>query len=325
MSEQNTIIVNGVPVNIDGTALFALLSSRQRTNKKMSEYALSWYENFKKKQIRPRTQVTYESLLHKHILPFFGDMNVQDIDVSDIQKFYDERKDFAKSTIHQCSVLLHQIFKAAIEDRLIDYNPTESMRLTYSNRAKTREALTQDEIKDIIRQLPRLKRNDLLMLALMIFTGERRGEVLGLRWEDIDFENHLVYVKRAVGFISNKPIVGPTKSKAGIREIPLLPELEEILTKYRMETGYIVGGKDEPLSERAYRRAYERICKSVELHGATAHVFRHTFLTMAIDSLDLKTLQSLAGHASHVTTMRYVHKRDEKIREAGEKLTGMYA
>ena len=320
---QNTITVNGVPINIDSAALFALLQSRKTPP--MKDYSTQWYEGFKKKQIRPRTQVTYKSLLYKHIIPFFGDLAIGDIDITSIQKFYDAKSNLSKSTIHQCSIILHQIFKAAIEDRLIEYNPTESKRLTYSSKVTERDALTHEEIKDIIRQLPRLKQSDLLMLSLMIFTGERRGEVLGLRWEDIDWDEDIIHVQRAVCYLSNQALVGPTKSKAGIRDIPLLPELKRILTQFKRDAGYIVGNGEKPLSERAYRRAYERIQKKMELHGATAHIFRHTFLTMAVDSLDLKTLQSVAGHASHVTTMRYVHKRDEKIREAREKLTGMFA
>lgn len=307
---------------IDPALLLSLLSPQESVP--MREYATQWYESFKKKRIRPNTQATYENLLHKHIIPFFGDTPVNRIDVPMIQKFYDTRAHLSKSTLHQCSVILHQIFKAAIEDRMIGFNPTESIRLTYSQRVKTREALTDEEIRDVIRQLPRLKGSDSRMLHLLIYTGMRRGEVAGLRWEDIDFEENVIHVKRAVQFISNRPIVGETKSKAGIREVPLLPELKEALLKDRKEEGYIVGDGEHPITERAYICAFRRILRKMELHGATAHIFRHTFLTTASSSLDLKTLQSIAGHASHVTTMGYVHKRDELIRDAQTRLTGMF-
>ena len=146
-----------------------------------------------------------------------------------------------------------------------------------------------------------------------------------MRWEDIDYENNLIHVQRAVIFKHNRPEVGPTKSVAGIRDIPLLPELRTILSEHQKDSGYIVGNGETPMTETQYRRTFERIERQLDLHGATAHVFRHTFLTMAVDALDLKTLQSIAGHASHVTTMRYVHKRDEKILEARDLLKGMFA
>lgn len=314
------------PLTINGIPIETILSAigQTQTQAKMDEYAWQWYETFKKKKLRPNTQKTYECLLRCHIIPFFLEKPINSIGVSDIQNFYDTKADLSKSTVHQMSIILHQIFRAAIEDKLIAYNPTESGRLSYSGKVKTREALRQSSIQDIIRQLVRLRGSDLLLMALLIYTGERRGEVLGLRWEDIDFDGDMIYVKRAVSFPTNQPTVGQTKSKAGVRPIPLLPALKEILLGHRMPTGYIVGDGSKPLSERAYRRAYERIEKKLDLHGATAHIFRHTFLTMAVDVVDLKTLQTIAGHASHVTTMRYVHKRDEKIVEARTKLTGMF-
>ena len=319
---QNTITINGVPIYVDSAALLSLLSTPKEVP--FGTYADQWYDTFKKKKVRPKTQVTYEYLLRKHINPFFGEMMIGQISVSTVQRFYDAKCDLSKSTLHQCSVILHQIFKAAIEDRLIDFNPTESVRLTYSQRVQPREALQDEDIRDIIRQLPRLKGSDSRLINLMIYTGMRRGEIVGLRWEDIDFDNDLIHVRRAVTFISNKPILGETKSKAGMRDIPLLPELKTVLEKDRREEGYVIGKGDAPITEAMYRRAFERIFKKMELHNATAHVFRHTFLTTAASSLDLKTLQTIAGHASHVTTMGYVHKRDEKIKNAQVQLTGMF-
>ena len=296
---QNTIVINGVPVYVDSAALISLLSNQKKPSPLMSEYVNQWFESFKKKKLRPRTQVTYDSLIRTHIKPFFGDKPVGDIDVSTIQQFYDSKNGLSKSTVRQCKILLHQIFNAAIEDNLIDHNPTESVRLTYSGRVTERQALTQLEIKDVIRQMVRLKGSDHRLLAIMIYTGVRRGEACGLRWEDIDFDSNMIHIKRAVSFVANQPLVGQTKSKAGIRDIPLLPELKAILEPYRREKGYLVGRGEEPVTERAYICAFNRIIKKMDLHGATAHIFRHTFLTMAMDVVDLKTLQTIAGHSSH--------------------------
>ena len=68
-------------------------------------------------------------------------------------------------------------------------------------------------------------------MALLIFTGIRRGEALGLQWEDIDFDRKLINIQRSLRFVGNKGYIGPTKSKAGVRLIPLEPQLEDILTE----------------------------------------------------------------------------------------------
>jgi integrase len=89
---------------------------------------------------------------------------------------------------------------------------------------------------------------------------------------------------------------------------------------HKKAEGYIVGDGEKPLTERTFTRMWERIGKKIDLHGATPHVFRHTYITMAASSgIDVKTLQAIAGHADIKMTMdRYAHKRDEKVMEAGQ-------
>lgn len=79
------------------------------------------------------------------------------------------------------------------------------------------------------------------------------------------------------------------------------------------------------ITEQAYQRTWERISRTINLHGATAHVFRHTFATIAAPYLDIKTLQTIMGHADIETTLdRYTHAQEERIRAAGELLTGKF-
>ena len=158
-----------------------------------------------------------------------------------------------------------------------------------------------------LRQLPTLNETDRLFLLLPIYTGMRRSEMLGLRWTDVDFRLKQIRVQRGVTFAGNQPVIGPPKSKAGYRFIPLLPELDAALRAYEHEGEYIIGG-DRPITEQAYQRTWERINRTINLHGATAHVFRHTFATIAAPYLDIKTLQTIMGHADIETTLdRYTH------------------
>ena len=158
---KNTITINGVPVYVDSSAVIELLSGKKETPL-MAEYAWLWYETSKKK-LCSRTRITYQWLITKHIEPFFKDLRVSDVNVSVMQRFYDEKSSLSRSTIRQCRIILHQVFNAAIKNKLIDTNPTESVRLTYSDRAQERRALMQEDVRDAIRQLPRLKGNNLLL------------------------------------------------------------------------------------------------------------------------------------------------------------------
>ncbi len=173
---------------------------------------------------------------------------------------------------------------------------------------------------DIIHSLKRLECEDQRLLALLTFTGLRRGEMLGLRWEDIDIAQGLIHVQRNVTFTSNQPIIGTPKSKSGVRDVPLLPQLLESIKPLEV-TGYIVGG-EAPITLMKYERSIERIERTIDLHGATAHVLRHTYLTMLNNAgIDPKTIQAIGGHADIGTTMnRYVHSQKKQVLFAGETM-----
>ena len=131
---------------------------------------------------------------------------------------------------------------------------------------------------------------DRLEIAIPFYLGIRRGEFLGLRWEDVDFENHQVRIERAIKFTGktgNQPIIGRTKN-GDTRYLPLLPELEAYMRPFRKETGFIFERENKPTyaddyagtrfdasskpkNERMYRNDMKRIQKQIDLHGATAH------------------------------------------------------
>lgn len=174
--------------------------------------------------------------------------------------------------------------------------------------------------------MPKLEPKDRLLVALLIFTGIRRGEALGLQWADIDFERKLISIKRSVRFVGNKGYIGPTKSSAGVRLIPLSPQLEEVLAQVDHGGKYLLGNGEFPITEMTYKRGWERICRTIDMHGATAHVLRYTFATLAAVHTDVKNLQAIMGHSDIQTTMnRYTHPQELRVMAAVEELADMFA
>ena len=290
------------------------------------QYAEQWWKLYKLPKLRHTTRTTYRNLLDNHILPYFGKMRLEEIGTNTIQTFYNQNSGKSKSTVRQMSILLHQIFDMAMEDGHMKLNPTKSKRLALPTRKQKREALTANDVKDILENLDKLEVQERILLALLLLTGMRRGEVLGLGWENIDWEKKLICVEQAVTFCNNQPVVGETKSEAGNRVIPLDKQLEEVLTPVKKESGFVIGDGEKPLTERTFTRMWERIGRKIDLHGATPHIFRHTYITLAASSgIDVKTLQSIAGHADIKMTMdRYAHKREEKVIEAGQMIGSMF-
>ena len=298
---------------------------QSRDRRLFADYAWEWFESYKVPKLRPGTEMNYRLIIRKHLVPFFGDMRLDEINTVDVQRFYNLHAHKAKSSVRCMGIILHGIFDSAIEDGLCVIDPTRSKRLTYSKKKTVREALAIEDAQDIIHNLGKLEPRDRLLVALLIFTGIRRGEALGLQWEDIDFGRKLINIRRSVRFVGNRGYIGPTKSKAGVRLIPLEPQLEEILSALPHDGKYILGNGEFPITEMTYKRGWERICRTINMHGATAHVLRHTYITMAAAHLDIKTLQTIAGHSDISTTMnRYAHGREDKIIQAGGLLRDMY-
>lgn len=288
----------------------------------LKAYAETWMNTYKRPKLKQTTLRGYDSYLCAHIYPVFGDKAIGDLSTASIQRWLNERKQLGKATLKKMLDLLKQILEYAAAESIIKENPANSKLIVIpSDKVETREALTLEQVKEILSNISSLREDDRRLMALLLLTGCRRGEVLGLRWEDIDIISGLIHVQRNVTYVKNQPSVGTPKTEKGKRYIPLDAHLLSLLAPVQT-TGYIIGGGDTPISRMSFRRQWERIEKAVNLHGATAHVFRHSYLTMlAGTGVDVKTLQTIGGHADIQTTMnRYVHPVKTNIIEAGNRM-----
>lgn len=331
--KQRVVLPNGQTVwctgDTIGDAITNLMSHiainnnpPKRATPTLQEYGDKWYHLYHIKKVKWNTAQNTRIYLDKHIYPIIGEKYLDEITFDDIQSVFNSMDSLARSTVEKVQIVLNQIMKNAIEDGYIEKNVMSSSRYVLSKKVKQREALSTSSAQDVIRQLDTLEPNDKILMALIIFTGLRRGEILALTWDDIDFENKVIHVKHSVTFKNNQPIICGTKSKSGVRDVPIIKELKEILSAEEDKHGYIIKNHkfpDMPITEKTYQRSWERIKKTIDLHNATAHVFRHTFATMMEPHTDIKTLQTIMGHADIQTTMnRYTHKIDKNIQALAE-------
>ena len=292
----------------------------QRKTVRFDAYANEVFDAFLIKRWKDTTAKSNRFLMDKHILPYFGDMEIGKITTVVIQKFFDQKTDLSKSYTGQMKILLHQIFQNAIEDELIKKDPTESKRLVLPERVTKRAALQTAQFRSIITNLNKLKQEDALLLALLCFTGMRRGEVLGLKWENV--MEDIILVRSETVFQGNQPIYHDyTKSNAGMRELQIMPDLKPYFNK--RGTGFVIGGGDTPITQSKFDRTWQRIGKTIDLYGATPHIIRHTFATELLASgADPKTVQVWMGHADFSFTMNtYVHKSDENMIKAVTRMS----
>jgi len=294
---------------------------------KLKPYAEEWYATYKANRIKDTTAYAYQ-LIFRQIYKQWEDVPINQIGTKDIQEFLNERKHLAEKYLCEMLIIIKSIFESARRDGYIKENPATDKRIVIPSKKKiVRKALTLEEMKDILLSLERLNEMDRRYMMLLLFTGMRRGEVLGVKWEDLDLKRNVIRVERNITFPRGKNgcSIGTPKTESGTREIPVTPELMKSLQPLG-EHGFIIGG-EEPITLSIHRRMMERINRQIDLHGASPHIFRHSYATLLNDAgASIKTIQSIIGHSDVQTTInRYVHSRDDKKQEAVRSVNEMLA
>lgn len=281
-------------------------------------YAEKFFDRKARSDWKMSTVRNNRTLLNKHLLPFFGEMRVDEITLDVMQLFFNLKMDDpdprgkSQSNLDKMKLLLGQVLAEAVEDEIIKKNFAKSSRLVVAGiPEQERKPLTEQQTAHVISQLDVLSLQDQLLVALPLFTGMRRGEFLGRTWEKhIDLEHRLIFVEEwtNVRFDGNQPYLTTLKAPTSQRYISIPDILYDLLMKCPNKQGYVVGESSKPITESTYDRAWGRIARKIELYGATAHPLRHTYATLidgAISSLDT---QYTLGHADVKTTSRYAHK-----------------
>ena len=306
----------------------AMLPPAKKVAYPFAAYAANWMSLYKENHLKHTTLREYTTILNKHLLPVFGERDIRSITTDDVQRFMNSKAAMSRKSIREMVMVLGMILESAAEDGILLRNPARSKRLTNpSRKVTTRNALTSVELNDIICQLPRLSREqERLFLRLLIYTGMRRNEVLGLRWDDVDLAGGMICVRRGVTYKSNMPQISTPKTAASIRQIPIPAALRQWLTTGEKDC-YVIGGQETPITEKSFQWMWRRIGESIDLHGATPHIFRHTYMTLAQRAqISTKTLQSIGGYADLAMLQdRYVHTQKEDIEAARGVIDGMFS
>ncbi len=267
---------------------------------------------------------SYRGILRNHLVPHFGQMRISDIKRSDIQSFVKAKVDegaLSRKTLGNMLVTLHQILAEAEIDGLIFRSP-------YLKIARPREEKPeQDYLRNHEIQifLNHCEPSNHALFYTAIFTGMRRGELLGLKWGDIDWVNGKIHVRRAL----YKGRLQSPKSEYSKRGIDLGPRLAEVLKDHKAKQNLIrlkagKGWTDNDLvfcneegsfldGDNLYHRDFRRILKKAGLRHLRIHDLRHTFASILIAAgHNSKYIQNQMGHSSFQITMDlYGHLMEE--------------
>ena len=287
-----------------------------------SAWAKKWLETYKKGKVKQHTyDYTYRVNVEKYMIPFFGQANLKDITQADVQEYFNKHNFLAENNLKRHRMILHNIFDKAVYNDLCRKNPVEDIQYSSIKEKARRRAYTQAQMDKLIEYAK--SQHDGAMIVIMLNTGVRRGELLGLKWVDIDFKRKSVFVRRSVTPDTNEPQDGDVKSKSSYREIPVSDDFLNYLKMLPHKTDYIISGKTKygymsiDGFEGHYKRFMEKACSNLQLPYLVPHELRHTFGTVLREKgVDIYTISRVMGHGDILVTDKiYVHNDYNVLRK----------
>lgn len=279
-------------------------------------WARKWLDTYKKGVVKEHTyNFTYKSNVEKYLIPYFGKAHISKIQQIDVQKYFNQVENngepLAHSTLDKHKMILKSIFDAAIDNDLCYKNPVKNIK--YQKVAKTisRVAYTKEEARKCEEYAQTHGRKD---IVIMLNTGIRRSELLGLKWKDIDFDNKIMHIERAVTQTKGKIIIDKPKTKTSVRAIPMPEELTEYLKQFAEDAEvFVIGAENTPAKVSTYAKGFKKFMQQMSedtgLLALSPHELRHTYgTTLRENGVDIYTIQKVMGHSDiSVTAAIYVH------------------
>ena len=308
-------------------------SSITEANAMMVEAWFEYWISIKEKTVRPNTVRNYRERYHRNISKVIGKMLLIDVKPIHCQKIFSDMADegYKTTTIYQTRIALYNMLDFAKENDVIINNPCKkSVKSDMGQPSDKKEALTIDVQRKFLEAARDQSYENQYRFVLQ--TGLRTGELVGLKWDDIDFKNKTLTISRTMEYRYKvgEWRIGPPKSGSGYRTVPLTDEAIRILKAQKEKNSKIkvipmewadqvfLCRKGEPVKNSTYDTALFKICDKVGIKRFSMHVLRHTFATRCIEAgMMPKTLQKILGHSNIGITMNlYVHvTEDEKVKE----------
>lgn len=271
---------------------------------------------------KPSVIRSYDAALKLRVLPELGGFKLADVQRRDVQRVADDLLAAGRdpSTIRNALMPLRVIYRRALEDGDIAVNPCTGLRLP-AIRGRRDRIVSPEKAAELLRALPRDER---ALWALALYAGLRRGEIMALRWEDVDLAVGVIRIERSWD-AHDRTFVEP-KSRAGRRKVPIASVLRDILLEHKMSApGELVVGRGDgrrPFNDTTVAQRALRAWRRASLEPITLHEARHTFASLMIAAgVNAKALTTYMGHASvTITYDRYGHLMPGNENEAAALL-----
>lgn len=319
-----------------------LPSKRSTTGSNFSDLSEQWLKS-QKVRVKESTYNKYRNLLQKYILPYLGNLSLQELSLMCITQLRDSLlvrggqhgTGLSEKTVADTLSVIRSVIRFASN---MGYRCSFDIH-TIKMRQKPRELqiLSQHDQKVLYTYLYNNPSIHNIGILICLLTGMRIGEVCALCWEDISFTDHTIHIHQTAQRIQDntasdrktKITVTSPKSISGKRIIPMPENLETILLDMESaKSGYILSKDGTHLMEpRVLQYHFKKVLKELEIEEVNFHVLRHTFATSCIElGFDVKSLSEILGHSSVAITMnKYVHPSMAMKHENMQRISSLFA
>ena len=301
----------------------------------LGEWMDKWLDEYMIFAIRESTLDSYRGMVNNQVKPFIGNKQLASLTTADIQKFYNKikkegrvrehpvhGKTLADSKVRSVHMMLHEALDMAVKERLLAKNPTNGTTIPKCNYPE-KQILGDNQLETFLEAI-RGQEYWCDFFYVEVMTGLRRGEICGLKWQDIDFEENKLRVKRSVSVKRGGGVnIGETKTETGVRCIEMPPSVADLLKnrKQMAITEWVFPAflnPEQPIHPQAAYRKLKVILKNAELPMIRFHDLRHTFATHATQGgVDPKTLAGILGHTNASFTLdTYTHVTSDMQKSA---------
>lgn len=332
----------------------------EKENMTLLQWLDEWLENYVKNSVKRSTLVSYDGIIHTHIAKHkIGKLQLKKLNTKVFQNYVNEklvsgRADgkpggLSPKTIANHYNMLHEALDQAVTNGYILKNTIDGIRLPKKEKKEMR-VLTRTEQKKLMDAVSKSEKIGACGINLALYTGMRLGEVLGLQWGDVDFENKKIYVRRTLNRLktydpesptATEILIGEPKSENSVRNIPMQEKLIQLLKKQYIGQREIVGMDNSELpgdtfvvtnealkfyEPKTYQELFEKCVEKSGIKKANFHALRHTFATRCIENgMDVVILSKILGHANPSITMNiYGHALEEQKIASMQKMEEMY-
>lgn len=289
---------------------------------------LEVYLNDMEQRLKPSTVHNKRMRYKNHMLPFFGEIPINEITVVDVRRWQNElqKNDFKPSTLRKNHNELSAVFNYAVQYYGLKENPCKRAGTIGNNDRKEHRVWTLEEYQEFIQYVdnPAFK----VAYDLLFYTGLRIGELTALTPSDFDFNAPKLNVNKSLQVVGNKKIIGTPKTDSSYRDV-FLPE--EIATEVQefIKTAFYGGLEDSDriftFNKESYRNNIRKICNKYDLKYISPHDFRHSHATMLIElGYNPVLVSKRLGHKDVAMTLnKYSHLYPDKQKELSKQLNNL--